>query len=68
MDVSYGVYPSFTSDDFAFYTEKIKGCYFGFDLGKSAGILHSSKYDFDDKAIPIIANIWEQLAFSLLKT
>lgn len=65
-DVSEGVYPSFTSDDFAFYSESMKACYFGFDIGPQCGILHSSHYNFNDNAIEPIATIWLELVTNLL--
>jgi amidohydrolase len=66
-DVSAGVYPSFTSDDFAFYSQSLKACYFGFDIGPQCGILHSSRYNFNDDAIEPIANIWLEIVTKLLE-
>ena len=55
----YGL-PAPSSDDFAFYLEKQKGCYFGFGIAEieeetKTNFVHSSTYNYNDNAtLPIV--------------
>ncbi|MFP4546573.1 MAG: M20/M25/M40 family metallo-hydrolase, partial [Fidelibacterota bacterium] len=40
------------SEDFGFFTEKYKGCFFGLGSGKNHPQLHNHNYDFPDELIP----------------
>ena len=52
--------PAPSSDDFAFYLEKQKGCYFGFGIAETeeetkTNFVHSSTYNYNDNAtLPIV--------------
>lgn len=56
----YGL-PSPSSDDFAFYLEKVKGCYIGFGTAETkeealSNHVHSSKFIYNDNATVSIVN------------
>ncbi len=47
--------PFMASEDFSFYQKEIPGCFFVLGCGDAQhqGYVHTSAYDFNDKAIPI---------------
>lgn len=47
--------PLMASEDFSFYQRKIPGCFFMLGCGDAehTSYLHTSVYDFNDKAIPV---------------
>ncbi len=60
--------PTMGAEDFAYFLEKCSGAYIALgqsDESKQAA-LHNSKYDFNDKATPIGASYWVNLALQLL--
>jgi hippurate hydrolase len=57
--------PFMFSEDFAFFQERTKGCYFGIGNGASAN-LHDPGYNFDDALITKGASFWVQLVEHLL--
>jgi len=53
------------SEDFGFYTEKYKGCFFGLGSGKEHPQLHNHDYDFPDELIPTGIKIFATLLDNL---
>jgi amidohydrolase len=60
--------PVMTSEDFAFLLKEKPGAYMGIGGGKPRenGLLHQSRYDFNDHILPIGASYWATLAETLL--
>lgn len=50
-------FPFKWSEDFAWFTQKYKGMYFGIGVGKNIANLHNPNYDFPDDIIETGANI-----------
>ena len=58
------------SEDFAFFLEKVPGCYvfIGNGEGELGGcMVHNPGYDFNDRVLPTGASYWVRLAESYLK-
>jgi len=58
------------SEDFAFFLEKVPGCYvfIGNGLGSEGGcMVHNPGYDFNDRVLPTGASYWVRLAEAYLK-
>ena len=55
--------PSMGAEDFAYMLEKTPGAYIwlGAGEGKSGCMLHNTKYDFNDKILPLGISYWEKL-------
>jgi hippurate hydrolase len=54
-----------TSEDFAFFLEKVPGCYvnIGNGVGSQGGcMVHNSGYDFNDRVLSMGATYWVKLA------
>lgn len=58
--------PARASEDFAFYLEKVPGCYFFVGNGVSSPSCHNSSYDFNDAILPVAAELLCQLAIDYL--
>jgi hippurate hydrolase len=58
--------PFMFSEDFAFFQERVKGCYFGIGNGTSAN-LHDPSYNFNDALIAKGAAFWVKLVESELR-
>lgn len=58
--------PARASEDFAFYLEKIPGCYFFIGNGIDTPSCHNSSYDFNDSILPIAAEVLCQIAIDYL--
>ncbi|MFC5695181.1 M20 aminoacylase family protein [Pseudomonas sp. GCM10022186] len=58
------VKPICASDDFAFWLEKVPGCYLLIGNGEGHGSceVHNPGYDFNDQALPLGATFWVRLA------
>ncbi|MFO1329769.1 MAG: M20 aminoacylase family protein [Rubrivivax sp.] len=59
------------SEDFAFFLEKVPGCYvfIGNGEGSDGGcMVHNPGYDFNDRVLPTGASYWVRLAEAYLKT
>lgn len=56
--------PICASDDFAFWLERVPGCYLLIGNGDGAGgcEVHHPGYDFNDQALPLGASFWVRLA------
>ena len=53
------------SEDFAFFLEKVPGCYvfIGNGVGSEGGcMVHNPGYDFNDRVLPTGASYWVRLA------
>jgi hippurate hydrolase len=59
--------PFMFSEDFAFFQERTKGCYFGIGNGASAN-LHDPGYNFNDALITKGATFWVKLVERLLQS
>ncbi|MFU8819080.1 MAG: M20 metallopeptidase family protein [Desulfurivibrio sp.] len=62
--------PSLGGEDFAFYLQKIPGCMVRFGAEKKGGAngpAHSSRFDFDEKVLPIGAAFLAQTALAALE-
>lgn len=49
------------SEDFGWFTQRIKGAFCGLGAGSDAPALHSPRYDFPDELIPIGVSLFEGL-------
>lgn len=58
--------PTTGSEDFSFMLEKCPGTYLMIGSGKGPS-LHNSKYDFDDKLLPLASTYWGALVEDFLK-
>ncbi len=61
-------YPSFGSEDFSFYQQKIEGCMvrFGAFLSNETGPAHSSTFDFDEDVFKVGASWLAAVAYDWL--
>jgi len=58
------------SEDFAFFLEKVPGCYvfIGNGVGSEGGcMVHNPGYDFNDRVLPTGASYWVRLAEAYLR-
>ena len=58
------------SEDFAFFLEKVAGCYvfIGNGEGSEGGcMVHNPGYDFNDRVLPTGASYWVRVAESYLR-
>ena len=65
-----GEEPVTGSEDFAFFLEKVPGCYvfIGNGVGEQGGcMVHNPGYDFNDRVLPTGASYWVRLAEAYLK-
>lgn len=53
--------PTMGAEDFAFYLERIPGCFFFVGNGESA-YLHDPSYDFNDQILPVAAGMFVEIA------
>jgi len=60
FEENISVQPTYVSEDFSYYTQKIKGAFIFLGTGGKAG-LHESEFDFSDKAIEKMAKLWKQI-------
>ncbi|MGL6109015.1 MAG: amidohydrolase, partial [Rubrivivax sp.] len=61
--------PITASEDFAFFLEKVPGCYvnIGNGVGSEGGcMVHNAGYDFNDRVLPTGASYWVRLAEAYL--
>ena len=58
--------PVMGSEDFAFFSEQVPGCFLMLGAGDTGGGLHSVTYDFNDAALVPGAMIWVALAHHFL--
>lgn len=56
-----GAAPSLGSEDFAFYLERLPGCYLWIGNGTGSAPLHASRYDFNDDILTVGASLWVAL-------
>lgn len=62
--------PITASEDFAFFLEKVPGCYIniGNGTGQDGGcMVHNASYDFNDRVLSIGASYWVKLAETYLR-
>ncbi|MBE0550159.1 MAG: amidohydrolase [Rubrivivax sp.] len=63
--------PATGSEDFAFFLEKVPGCYvfIGNGVGSEGGcMVHNAGYDFNDRVLSTGASYWVRVAETYLKT
>ncbi|MGJ7551740.1 M20 aminoacylase family protein [Pseudomonas alloputida] len=62
--LAQGQKPICASDDFAFWLERVPGCYLLIGNGEGSGSceVHNPGYDFNDLALPLGATFWVRLA------
>jgi len=60
--------PVMGSEDFAFMLQEVPGAYIGLGAGepRDKGMLHQSRYDFNDDLLPMGVNYWQRLVRDLL--
>lgn len=58
--------PTMATEDFAFYLEKIPGCFFLVGNGEVNSALHTPFYNFQDSIIPTAANVLLSTAINYL--
>ncbi|MDF3932331.1 M20 metallopeptidase family protein [Pseudomonas citronellolis] len=54
--------PTMGAEDFAFYLEKVPGCYFFVGNGEDGAYLHHPRYDYRDEILPVAAGMFVALA------
>ena len=54
--------PTMGAEDFAFYLEKVPGCYFFVGNGEDGAYLHHPHYDYRDEILPVAAGMFVALA------
>jgi hippurate hydrolase len=62
--------PITASEDFAFFLEKVPGCYIniGNGVGSEGGcMVHNASYDFNDRVLSVGASYWVKLAEAYLR-
>lgn len=59
-------HPTMATEDFAFFLEKVPGCFFLVGNGEINSTLHASTYNFQDAIIPIAAELLIMTAFNFL--
>ncbi|KAL6045531.1 Hippurate hydrolase [Balamuthia mandrillaris] len=63
-NVSSKELPMLGAEDFAFFLQKVPGCFFflgGGEQGRSNNICHSSSFEFNDNLLPIGVKFWIRL-------
>ena len=50
--------PTMGAEDFAFYLEKIPGCFFFVGNGENSAYLHHPRYDYNDDILPVAAGMF----------
>jgi metal-dependent amidase/aminoacylase/carboxypeptidase family protein len=63
-------HPYMTAEDFAFYLQKVPGAFLflgNAPPGQSAAPLHTARFDFNDKALPLGAELLARLAMRALE-
>ncbi len=56
--------PMLAAEDFAYYVEKVPGCFFFLgagEEGKLNAVNHSSSFEFNDHLLPIAVQFWIRL-------
>ncbi len=54
--------PTMGAEDFAFYLEKVPGCFFFVGNGEDSAYLHHPLYDFNDDVLPVAAGMFAGIA------
>lgn len=54
--------PTMGAEDFAFYLEKVPGCFFFVGNGEDSAYLHHPLYDFNDDILPVAAGMFAGIA------
>ncbi|WP_421902651.1 amidohydrolase [Maridesulfovibrio sp.] len=57
---------SMAAEDYAFFMKHTKGCYVWIGNGSDSAALHNSKYDFNDKILPVAASFFIAVIDELL--
>jgi metal-dependent amidase/aminoacylase/carboxypeptidase family protein len=52
------------SEDFGFYTQGLKGCFFGIGDGEEYPALHTQRYDFPDDILEVAVDVLSNLVRS----
>ncbi|KSW22064.1 MULTISPECIES: amidohydrolase [unclassified Pseudomonas] len=60
--------PTMGAEDFAFYLEKVPGCYFFVGNGEDGAYLHHPHYDYRDEILPVAAGMFVAIAERRLGT
>ncbi|WP_176074278.1 M20 metallopeptidase family protein [Brucella intermedia] len=59
--------PTMGAEDFAFYLEKIPGCFFFVGNGEDSAYLHHPHYNYRDEILPVAAGMFVAIAEQRLK-
>lgn len=54
--------PSLISEDFAYYTQEVPGCFFYLGTGKESFVLHSPRFNLNEDILPVGSAILAQIA------
>jgi amidohydrolase len=54
--------PTMGAEDFAFYLEKVPGCFFFVGNGEDSAYLHHPRYDYRDEILPVAAGMFTAIA------
>lgn len=54
--------PTMGAEDFAFYLERIRGCFFFVGNGEDGAYLHHPLYDYRDEILPVAAGMFTAIA------
>lgn len=68
-NVTNSTLPSYASEDFAYYTKEIPGCYFFLGSAKcdNDNLLHTENFNFNDNLISFASDFWVKIAESKLE-
>lgn len=68
-NVTSSTLPSYASEDFAFYTKEIPGCFFFLGSAKcdNDNLLHTENFNFNDNLISFGSDFWLKIAESKLE-
>jgi len=58
--------PSMGAEDFAFYLQRVPGCFFFVGNGHDCAYLHHPQYDFNDDILPVAAEMFVGIAHQRL--
>lgn len=54
--------PTMGAEDFAFYLEKVRGCFFFVGNGEDSAYLHHPRYNYRDEILPVAAGMFVAIA------
>lgn len=65
-DLSENGLPKKFSEDFSEFSDKVKGCFFIYNIGNEKGGLHQTDYDFNDECLLPMSELWADIMVNRL--